>query len=283
MIIVKIIGGLGNQIFQYAYAQALQERGYIVKLDISAFDTYDLHTYGLEEYNIDLEIASLDETNKIRYNLFNKILKRIGLKSKILNEKNLLYEKKFLKPVDGAYIIGYFQSEKYFVDIRDILLKKLTVEKNLSGYGKQVKDQIRDVRCIAVSLHIRRGDYLSSANTDIHGLCGLDYYKKAMSYLEKKFNNIKYFVFSDDIEWVKENLETKNTIIYVTSKEKRIPHEDIYLMSLCQHNIIANSSFSWWGAWLNQNQGKTVITPKKWFNNTAMISDDIVPLNWIKL
>ena len=286
MLIVKIIGGLGNQMFQYAYAKALQQKGYDVKIDISAFETYKLHGgYGLDKYTIDLDVASQNEIEKFNIvGLISKIKNKLHIKnSKILRESNLLFDEKYLSIDDDKYIDGYFQTEKYFSNIRDVILKQFTLKKEISNYSKDIKNQISNEK-VSVSLHIRRGDYLSSVNSNIHGVCDLEYYKKAISILNEKLGKIQYFIFSDDIAWVKENLKMDNAI-YIDSKEKRIPHEDIYLMSLCDHNIIANSSFSWWGAWLNLNQKKIVIAPQQWFTDTKMQTQatDIISEQWIKL
>ncbi|MGJ0338332.1 alpha-1,2-fucosyltransferase [Aliarcobacter cryaerophilus] len=286
MVIVKIIGGLGNQMFQYAYAKALEQKGHEVKIDISAFETYKLHGgYQLDKYNIDLDSSIKDENDKFYKNtFFYKVLRRFGMDfSRRIKEKTLLFDKKFLEIEDNSYLDGYFQCEKYFKDIREIILKQFTINQDISNYTKEIKNKIQNSQN-SCSLHIRRGDFVNSTNINIHGACDIEYYKKAMKYLEEKVENINYFIFSDDIEWVKENLAIQNTI-YIDSKEKRIPHEDIYLMSLCKNNIIANSSFSWWGAWLNQNENKIVIAPKRWFADDKLESQskDIVCESWVKI
>jgi hypothetical protein len=286
MVIVKIIGGLGNQMFQYAYAKALQQKGYNVKIDISAFETYTLHGgYGLNKYGIDLEVANKHEINKFgAVGLISKIRNKLKIKnSKIIRETNLLFDKNLLNIQDNKYVDGYFQTEKYFFNIRDKILKQFTLNDEISEYSKKIKGQIDNVK-ISVSLHIRRGDYLTNVNSNIHGTCDLEYYKKAISILNDKIGEINYFIFSDDIVWVKENLII-NQAVYIDSKEKRIPHEDMYLMSLCDHNIIANSTFSWWGAYLNQNSEKIVIAPKRWFANQKMetTAKNIVSESWITL
>lgn len=286
MIIVKIVGGLGNQMFQYAYAKALGKRGYEVKLDISVFETYKLHGgYQLDKYNIDLEVSSKKENMKYYSNsLLSKVLRRVGIEtSKAVRERSLLFDESFLNVEDNNYIEGYFQSEKYFKSIRDILLEQLTVKQELSNYTKEIENKIQSSPN-SCSIHIRRGDFVNSDNINIHGSCDLEYYEKAIEHLEEKIDSINYFVFSDDISWCKENLNLPNAV-FVNSKEKRIPQEDMYLMSLCGHNIIANSSFSWWGAWLNQNKEKIVITPKRWFADDELEeqSKDIICKNWVRL
>jgi len=286
MIIVKIIGGLGNQMFQYAYAKSLEQKGYEVKIDISAFKTYKLHDgYQLNKYNIDLKKSTEEEKNKYYSNtIFSKILRKIGVESsKAIKEKSLLYDETFLNIEDDNYIEGYFQSEQYFKNIRDILIEQFTIKQEVSNYTKEINNKIA-LSKNSCSIHIRRGDFVNTTNINIHGSCNLEYYKKAIKYLENKMENISYFIFSDDIAWCKKNIETKNAI-FIDNEEKRIPHEDIYLMSLCSHNIIANSSFSWWGAWLNQNENKMVIAPKQWFVDKKMQqqSKDIVCEDWIRI
>ena len=286
MIITRIIGGLGNQMLQYAYAKALEQKGHEVKIDISAFETYKLHGgYQLDKYNIDLDSSIKDENDKFYKNtFFYKVLRRFGMDfSRRIKEKSLLFDKKLLEIDDNSYLDGYFQCEKYFKDIREIILKQFTINQDISNYTKEIKNKIQNSQN-SCSLHIRRGDFVNSTNINIHGACDIEYYKKAIKYLEEKVEYINYFIFSDDIEWVKENLAIQNAI-YIDSKEKRIPHEDIYLMSLCKNNIIANSSFSWWGAWLNQNEKKIVIAPKRWFADDKLESQskDIVCESWVSV
>lgn len=286
MIIVKIIGGLGNQMFQYAYAKSLQQKGFQVVIDISAFESYKLHGgYQLDKYNIDLNSSTKEENSKFYTNsLTYRVMRKLNIvNSKIVKEKSLLFYDKLFHIEDGCYLDGYFQCEKYFKDIREVIIKNFTINQDLSNYTKDIENKIKNIRN-SCSLHIRRGDFINSKNINIHGSCDIVYYLNAIKYLEEKIEDINYFIFSDDIEWVKENLAIKNAI-YVYSKEKRIPHEDIYLMSLCKNNIIANSSFSWWGAWLNKNEKKIVIAPKRWFVDDKLESQskDIVCESWIRI
>lgn len=267
MIIVRILGGLGNQMFQYAYAKALEQKGYCVKLDISGFKKYKLHGgYHLNKYQINLKKAS---------NFSNFISKVTFLKHK--KEKNLIYDPTFKLLKGNEYIKGYFQTEKYFSEIRNLLLKQFTISDTISNSTKQYKKQILET-INTCSVHIRRGDYISNSKSNsIHGTCSIEYYREAIKIISEKHKNTIFFVFSDDISWTKENLLIENAV-YIN--HKTIPHEDIYLMSLCKHNITANSSFSWWGAWLNQNKNKVVIAPKKWFLNKK---NEIASKNWITI
>lgn len=281
------MGGLGNQMFQYSYTKFLQEKGHEVKIDTTAFKTYKLHGgYQLDKYNIDLQESTKKENDKFyKDNIYSKVLRRVGIKtSKAVREKSLLFDEVFLNIEDDNYIEGYFQSEKYFDFIRDELLKDFTIKQELSDSAKEIKTIIESSKN-SVSLHIRRGDYVANSHTNnVHGTCSLKYYDKAIQHLKSKIGDIQVFVFSDDIKWTKENLKYEY-IYFVESDKKRIAHEDIYLMSLCNHNIIANSSFSWWGAWLNTNTKKIVIGPQNWFADEKMQeqSQDIVCESWVKI
>lgn len=286
MLLVKLTGGLGNQMFQYSFAKALQSKGYEVKLDISTFETYTLHGgFGLEHYSITIPIASKDELLPYKTNFLTKIGRKLNIShKKLMGEKTLLFQKELLSPPNNTSLYGYFQSEKYFNTIRDTILDDFILKAPLSPYSASMKKTIQSLSNTA-SIHIRRGDYITDSKANkFHGICGLDYYEEAISLLKSKFKEMHYFIFSDDIEWVKNNLAPEKCT-YIDNTLPYIPHEDIYLMSLCHHNIIANSSFSWWGAWLNHNSTKVVIAPKKWFADDKMVqqSCDIVPESWSRV
>lgn len=267
MIIVRIVGGLGNQMFQYAYAKALQEKGFKVSIDISKFKTYKLHGgYHLDKYNIDLKTSGFLPT----------LLSLTKIK-KNRKEKNLLFDENLLNLSGNEFVKGYFQTERYFSNIRTILLDQFVITEQHSNstilYSQGIKKQKE-----SCSVHIRRGDYITDKKANsVHGTCDLGYYQKAIDLIKSKFKEIHFFIFSDDIVWTKENLKVNNAT-YID--HKTIPHEDIYLMSLCDHNITANSSFSWWGAWLNQNINKTIIAPEKWF---IAKENEVACKNWIQL
>ncbi len=267
MITVRIVGGLGNQMFLYAYAKAIEQMGHTVKLDISKFKSYKLHGgYQLDKFNIDLKPASKTSLAFSKLNIYNT-----------LKEKNLLFDISFKSLKGNKYIKGYFQTEKYFSEIKDILLQQFTVNRELANSTKSYAEKIKS-STTSCSIHIRRGDYISDKKANsIHGSCSLEYYKQAVNLLKEKYKNNYFFIFSDDISWVKNNLSIDNAT-YIN--HNTIPHEDIYLMSLCDHNITANSSFSWWGAWLNDNKNKTVISPKNWFVDKE---NELVCKNWIQL
>ena len=292
MITIRINGGLGNQMFQYATAKYLAFISNTkVLLDIDEFNTYKLRKFELDKYDIEyIDIKKEKVTSNFflsPQSSFVKLLKIFHFERLIKNyylERGLFFDKKVLELSDGVYLEGFFQCEKYFYNIREMLLKEFTLKEELSEYSKTIKEKL-DKTKKTVSLHIRRGDYISNSTTNnIHGLCDLDYYNNAIKYLNNKLDIFDIYIFSDDILWAKENLRYKN-MYFIESEDKRLAHEDIYLMSLCDCNIIANSSFSWWGAWLNQNKEKTVIAPKKWFSDSKMQeeSENIIPEKWIKI
>ncbi len=287
MVIVNLIGGLGNQMFQYAAARRI---AYVnnteLKLDISSFTAYKLHSYSLNNFSILESIASkkdiaIYKNLKGIYKLINKFkIKCLPYyKCSYLREKNYHFDSNILKVPGNVYLEGYWQSEKYFNDIKEIIHQEFCVKYNLEARNKELAKVIND--CESVSIHIRRGDYVKNKTTNqVHGVCSLDYYYKAIDIILEKCKNPYFFVFSDDHEWVKKNIKLKKKIIYIEHNSAEKNYEDLRLMSLCKNNIIANSSFSWWGAWLNTNPNKIIMAPKKWFNNN-LNTTDLIPKNWI--
>lgn len=267
MIIARLIGGLGNQCFQYAVGRHLSEIHHTeLKIDISEFETYKLHPYSLSHFNIIENFATSEDVAKLKH----------------VREKHFHFDPEILNLSDGVYLHGYWQSEKYFSSTEDIVRRELAVNSPLLGKDKEVAEQI--ILCDSVSVHIRRGDYLPNTYTEqILETCSLDYYLHS---IERIANNVKkphFFIFSDDIKWTSENFKLPYPITFVDHNGPDKNYEDMRLMSLCKHNIIANSTFSWWGAWLNKNPDKLVYAPKKWFSEKARSSaKDVIPNLWIK-
>ncbi|WP_305842135.1 alpha-1,2-fucosyltransferase [Photobacterium leiognathi] len=283
---VNIIGGLGNQLFQYATAYSYcKKNNKKLVVDVSEFTNYDVHPLRLDKLSIN------DEFNKNVKGYFEKIyykiLKKVSFLANVSGhyfEKGLRYDDLLLKNNKIINLTGYFQTEKYFSSYHDELCELLIPSETLNNYQNLIKEMINNSN--SLSLHIRRGDYLSNPEAQkTHGICDINYFNRAVEYLlNNKIidNNTKFFIFSDDIEWCKENISFKNEIIFV-SGDSTSPEKDMYLMSLCDNNIISNSTFSWWGAWLNQNKEKTVIAPCQWFKEKSLDSSDIIPAGWIKL
>jgi len=265
MIIVEILGGLGNQMFQYAFARALSLRSRTeFKLDVTPFEAYSLRKYELEVFDINPEIATEEEIEELKKKrLFNNTY---------IKEKSLKYNAKYAKSRKNGYFRGYWQCEKYFIDASDVIRKDFTLKSPLSETAGEYAERITAAN--SVSLHIRRGDYVGNPH---HEVDLTKYYKNAISTIREKTDNPEFFIFSDDIEYAHCCFEDFNLVQGCRGIE------DMHLMSLCKHNIIANSSFSWWGAWLNDNPYKTVIAPKRWFAGKKYSSATIIPESWIRL
>ncbi|MEI8143298.1 MAG: alpha-1,2-fucosyltransferase [Candidatus Berkelbacteria bacterium] len=285
MIIVKIIGGLGNQMFQYALGRNLANYlGAELVLDISAYDRYATRKYCLNDYNIQEKILDRSVLKKYNSKLFRLFdLFHFSVYSRnIILDKSLKFDPKILKITDNKYLAGYWQSEKYFENIPEIIREEYKPKSAPDRLNRKYLNMIQ--KCHSVSLHVRRGDYVSdrSANS-VHGVCGPSYYENALKIIEKKTKDFTLFIFSDDMPWVKKNLIFNHTVVYVEGNGPEKSYEDLRLMSCCEDNIIANSSFSWWGAWLNIKPNKIVIAPKQWFRDPKMDSSDMIPKKWKRI
>lgn len=291
MIITKLIGGLGNQIFQYATGRVLAEKNNCeLKLDITGYEHQAGLTprkYELQHFNTKENFASREEIAEIK----NKKSSLPGFLRNLLNknkypccikEKSFNFNPKILGLKGNIYLDGYWQSEKYFKDIRHILIEEFKLKESPNNDNQEILNQINTVN--SVSLHVRRGDYANNPEiNNLYGLCDLDYYQKAIDYIAKNTEDPHFFLFSDDISWVKGNLQLDSPCTVVDCNNPNTGFYDLELMKNCRHNIIANSSFSWWGGWLNDNENKIVIAPYKWFNNSERNTKDLLPEEWIKL
>ena len=280
MIIVKIKGGLGNQLFQYAVGRAVALRHKVpLKLDTTIFETYNLHNgYRLDQFAIQAEIAADNEIINLkgRNNLLFSAFRKAGLakrKSYVKEKRSSYFDASVFKN-NFVYLDGYWQNELYFSDIRELLLKELSLNSSINDLSCAYLECIK--KSNSVSLHVRRGDYLNLKNINV---LEVDYYMKAAEYIRKNVEKPTFYIFSDDLEWCKSTLAFLGDCIYVERTQTEI--DDLKLMSFCQHNIIANSSFSWWGAWLNQNPNKTVVAPKGWIINDPD-SSNVIPSDWVK-
>lgn len=292
MDIVRFKGGLGNQIFQYAFMEALKKRGRDVKASLGGYTKKsNTRTFSLcgvfpnieLEYVSETEFGMIDEEwKKIKQDpakmeaFRNDFGRRFFWAEDVQNEPCVYHSQVFL--TKACTFVGYWQSEKYFKDIRDTLLGKLSftgVTADLGKFGDMLEEQG------FISVHVRRGDYL--ANPDVYaGVCTRGYYEKAVHYMRDGGRGNRFIFFSDDMDWVTKNLKVPGAIYF---DAERFPgHQDwydMYLMSRCRHNIIANSTFSWWGAWLNKSAEKVVIAPNRWHKNND--TPDIWCEEWIRL
>jgi len=278
MKIVKIMGGLGNQMFQYAFAKVIGADA----LDISWFEesknnpNITPREYELNVFQCNPNILNPVQSRKLKN---NKLLKLFGIKTglKIISEDpENIYNPKILAQKSGLFV-GYFQCARYYDNFREVLLHDFVLRAEPNAKNKSVLDLIANTT--SVSLHVRRGDYVNLP--DVFNLCNLEYYKSAIDLIATHVEKPHFFIFSDDPAWVRENLETDFPYTVVDFNHGRDSVWDMVLMKNCKHNIIANSSFSWWGAWLNENPDKIIIAPKQWFANGA--KTDIIPENWIRI
>lgn len=266
MIIIEVTGGLGNQMFQYALYAKLKEMGKDVRLDLSGYrKSRSMRKFELDIFKVDYQTATSKEIRKYKKSDLMKRLSPVSLKEKIYVENLDEGYQEIVFSFDDMYLSGYWQCEKYFADIRKILLGKFSFPVEEGGVCREVLSQIR--KQLSVSIHVRRGDYLTEQNAKVYGnICTLDYYRNAVAYIRKKVKSAVFFIFTNDIDWAKEHVYEEGMVIVDCNVEDH-DYMDMFLMSQCKHNIIANSSFSWWGAWLNQNTDQIVISPKKWFQN----------------
>jgi hypothetical protein len=284
MIIVQLNGGLGNQLFQYATARRLSlHLGVPLKLDIKVFEEYALRVYELGNFNIDASIATLEEIAQLcNQSLLARTARRLGLKTSYVKEKGFHFNSRIMNLSDSSYLEGYWQSYRYFEDQADVIRQELTVKSPLIGVNKALFDRMSGSDSIC--LHVRRGDYVSNSQTNqYHGTCSLEYYHQAMRQLQEKLREPELFVFSDDIPWAKEHIVFDLPTTYVDQNTAKNAYDDLRLMTACKHFVIANSSFSWWGAWLASYKNKEVYAPKKWFADQSINTQDLIPATWHRL
>jgi Glycosyl transferase family 11. len=300
------MGGLGNQLFQYAMASAVAQRAKLpLYLDLSwLYDhekkigvekLYGLHVFSFQELFANEDIIQCFLPRNTLLKTLTRGVNRLlpCSRRKLIEERGMRWNPDIMKIRKPVYFYtGYWQSEKYFFDLAPHIRKQLTFRKEIQEdiiQNRSITDLI--VNTNAVGLHVRRGDYVNDPKMrSIFVAFTMQYYLEAAQYIVQKVKNPVFFVFSDDVSWVKENLHMPYDVYYVDDSvqmnqecgPKSKGYEDMFLMSLCKHNIIANSSFSWWGAWLNQNPDKIVIAPQKWCNQ-GFDYTDIVPEDWLRM
>jgi hypothetical protein len=290
MIVVNIKGGLGNQMFQYAAAKRLAlNNGHKLFVDITFLKYYPIHftntrrDFELDHFNISANIKEQDN-RLILYLLRNKYInKLISLLIKIFKNYNTVDERNYFVDLkkDGNYILeGYFQSELYFKHIETTIRQEFSLKGELDHKNKILAQRMEIEN--SISLHVRRGDYTNPNNSSVYHICPKEYFEEAIKYISRRVERTSFFIFSDDMEWVKANLALNFPVTYVEHNTINQSYLDLVLMSKCKHNIISNSTFSWWGAWLNKNNNKIVIAPDKWTIQND-VSNIIIPDNWIKL
>jgi len=289
---VSIYGGLGNQMFQYALSIALNQKGKKTQISFSKF-LYEYHHNGFnlgQAFNLKLPFPlNLLNFFLLRGEAFYKnkplafMLRRLvglyhrkrysvyGEPQEFIYDKNLVHQQ-------SSLLVGVWQVESYFKDIKNLIEREFVFKKPGDKINLALIEKINN--CNSVSIHIRRGDTLAS-NNPFGFINYTSYYHNALDYADKNIESPYYFVFSDDMQWVKENLKITHCT-YVDNNTGKNSYVDMYLMSLCKHNLIANSTFSWWGAWLNKYENKIVVMPEKWLMRDYH-PEGIFPAEWVKI
>lgn len=284
MKVVKILGGLGNQMFQYAFYLWVKKHypNDIVKLDLSDFANYKLHDGFLLEYifQAPMEVASIKDLKALgedKTSFSYRLRRKLGLKnSNYFHEEEDVRFMFLPQPAEKKNILleGYWQCRDYILDQEEKIRSVFTFPDFLDEKNIALSNKINGSE--SVSFHIRRGDYVH--HPKYKDICNEQYFEAAIRLISEHAKDPVFFIFSDDIAWCKEKFQSLNAV-YVDHNKKKDSFRDMQLMSLCKHHIIANSSFSWWGAFLdNKNQGIT-IAPKKWKNNMDG-TRALIPLTW---
>lgn len=290
MVVVKLIGGFGNQMFQYACGKRIALANSVpLKLDTTDFTETSGRRYDLCHLNISAEIASGADIKRFKKSgLIRNMLYRAHVvhtpyrENKIVRERFFHFDEGVLSSSGDIYLEGYWQSERYFSDIKDVIRREFTFKHVPDSENEKVVKEI--LRTNAVSVHVRRGDYVSDPRINqVHGVCATEYYSGAIKRIADSVPRPRFFVFSDDLEWARENLPLDYQVTYVSHNGLSKSYEDLRLMSLCRYHIIANSSFSWWGAWLAPSEGKLVIAPRRWFRVSEHDTSDVLPPAWEKI
>lgn len=295
--LIRLKGGLGNQMFQFAFAYALQKAtGCKIKFFFDDPNQNVCRKLMLNDFNIMIPIASDREIKRFRY-VYSQIpefltltliRRKFILKDKLIKrqhaEPSFNYNKANLELSENSIVDGYWQSYHYFNHLSPCLNNLFTPKiyfKETISFEKKIK------KASSTAIHVRRGDYVHDSKTsNYHGLCDLGYYKRAINVISKKIRNTTFYIFSDDLEWVEKNFKFLNNKVFIyfdNSITQDTEVQELYLMSICDNQIIANSTFSWWGAWLNTCHNKIVVAPLNWFSEDKIDTSDLIPLNWIRV
>jgi len=288
-VIARIEGGLGNQLFQYAAARSLADRlGCDVALDLRGLDENGDRPFQLDLYRVRATVASPQQLHELpdwRSSRWGRIRANLSQFAPAIYSyplfwpRSFAFDRRFDQITRPVYLVGYWQSEKYFAWNRVHVLQDIQLTVPLP-VDTPLLDEIRSTRSVA--LHIRRGDYVSNtAAAQFHGLCDMGYYLAAINALKARIPDIHVFVFSDEPDWARANLVLDVPVRYVDANPTDKGHIDLELMRQCRHHVIANSSFSWWGAWLCESGEQVVYAPGRWFADPASDTSDVVPARWM--
>lgn len=295
MIVTRLIGGLGNQLFQYAIGRHLALlNGTELRIDASAFESYKLHAYALDHFSISGDPVEADQIAAFDV-IGNSRVVRALARGPIpqakhwrgrtyVREQGMRFDRRILELRGDLYLDGYWQSERYFSDIADTIKDDLQIVEDMDDANLRMAEQIQDSR--SVSVHVRLGDFARDPITrKVHGVLGAEYYSAAVRLLAERVPGARFFVFSDEPEraLAASGLADPVTTVVDFNPAAR-NYSDLRLMALCDHHVIANSTFSWWGAWLGEQLGSTItVAPTRWFGAADRDSSDIIPSRWITL
>lgn len=287
MIVAYLQGGLGNQLFQYAFGRYLSHKHCTdLLLDLDWFSSprpgETIRSLDLVFFQINASCACEDQQERwkkyrsryVKYFSFFQPLR-------LIREASSRRIESFKSSPDNSYLFGFWQSETFFLEIRHLLLSELIPSQALDHSALLLDQEMQASQ--SISIHVRRGDYVSSKSASaFHGTCSLAYYQQAIQLLSDRFDNPVFYIFSDDIDWCRNNLVFRYPSIFVPDFVASKSWQDLWLLSRCKNHIIANSSFSWWGAWLSQNPDKVVVAPRQWFASRSLPAE-LLPKSWIKI
>ena len=291
MIIVWVSGGIGNQLFQYAFGRRMSlDRGVPLKLDLGRYRPNYFRAFRLGCFAVTPEIAAPDELPFIRPhgNIRRPITRWLQAHlppswlPAVEEAHPFQVDPAILRVGRNVYLRGNWQTQGYFEPILDLIRREFTFTVAPDAANQAMAEQMASVN--AVSLHIRRGDYANDPNVNRRfGVLPLDYYQRAAEIMAKKAGSPHFFVFSDEPDWVRQNLRLEHPLTIVDHNGNDKDYEDLRLMTLCRHHIIANSTFSWWGAWLGHNPDRQVIAPARWYLSIDRPTPDLLPNSWMRL
>lgn len=293
MIIVRLNGGMGNQMFQYAVGRALSVKNNLplgldltFLLDRTPIQNFTFRNYDLDIFNIQASVVQREDIpflyRKYSLGIFMRYIDY--LRRKLINtpgkeKKRCYFDPTIMTSGPNIYLEGWWQSYKYFIGIEDTIRKDFTLKNPLPLNIKNLMEIIKKENSLCI--HVRRGDYIGNTN---HEVVGKEYYNAGIEKIKSLRKIDKIYVFSDDIKWCEENIKFEFPTMFVGEKyagEKGEGH--LFLMKSCKNFLIPNSSFSWWAAWLSNSKDKIVVVPKQWFSDKNINSDDLIPKEWIRI
>ena len=300
MITARLMGGMGNQMFQYALGRHLAERHKTgLKLDLSfllnrlprkdfIFRNYDLGIFNVRENFTFLSRFAMkgSPAKNIAFPIARAYLEIRDIFDKeywMREKQDYFFDASVLESPDGVYLDGYWQSYKYFEKIDGILREEFTFKNKLNKEGRLMAWKIKDVNSVCVN--VRRADYITNhLNSAFFGAISKEYYQKAEEIISSKIDNPHFFIFSDDIDWCRANLKFNRPAVFVGREYASEKWQQyLQLMIMCKHFIISNSTFAWWAAWLSENKNKIIIAPKNWVSGPSINTDDLIPPSWIRI